>query len=351
MRRLALIGTLLILVLSSCGSDTPSTIETKPESLTLVAYDSFAVDDAAFADFTAATGIKVRIVKSGDAGTMLSKAQLTAGNPEGDVLWGVDNTLLSRAVEAEVFTPYESSDKQALAKDAIALVVNDLVTPVDQGDVCLNYDIAWFAEHGLDVPVTLDDLAKPAYKDLLVVENPATSSTGLAFMLGTIAHVGEKDWTQYWTSLRANGVAIVDSWEQAYYEQFSGSSGKGPRPLVVSYASSPPAEVIFTDPRPTTAPTGVIEATCFHQVEFAGVLRGTKFPTAAGQLIDFLISKKFQETLPLSLFVNPVRSDATLPQEFIDFSVQPKFPLTMTPAAIETGAKNWIAIWTDLMVR
>lgn len=351
MKRLAITATMLSLALSSCGTDAPSTVETKPESLTLVAYDSFAVDDAAFADFTAATGIKVKVVKSGDAGTMLSKAQLTAGNPEGDVMWGVDNTLLSRAVEAKVFAPYKSNDRAALAQEATALVVNDLVTPVDQGDVCLNYDIAWFAEQGLDVPVTLDDLVDPTYKNLLVVENPATSSTGLAFMLGTIAHAGEKSWTQYWTSLQANGVAIVDSWDQAYYEQFSGSSGKGARPLVVSYASSPPAEVIFADPRPSTAPTGVIEATCFHQVEFAGVLRGTGFPTAAGQLIDFLISKKFQETLPLTLFVNPVRSDATLPQEFIDFSVQPKRPLTMAPAAIETGARNWIAVWTDLMVR
>ena len=263
--------------------------------MTIVAYDSFAVEPTAFEPFTTATGIAVNVVKAGDAGTMLSKAQLSAGNPEGDVMWGVDNTLLARAVAAKIFSPYRSGELAALTAASTGLIVDDLVTPVDEGDVCLNYDKAWFAERNLTVPTSFEELIAPAYKDLLVVQNPATSSTGLAFLLATIVHTSPTQWQGYWAALKDNGVEIVDGWDQAYYEQFSGSSGKGPRPLVVSYASSPPVEVIFADPRPDTAPTGVIEATCFHQVEFAGVLRGTKYPQAAGQLIDFScrrVSKK-----------------------------------------------------------
>src|SRR5262249_38175725 len=149
-------------------------------------------------------------------------------------------------------------------------------------------------------------------------------------------------WQEYWKQLRANGVKVDDGWDQAYDEDFSGSSGKGPKPFVVSYGSSPPAEVIYGDPKPTDAPTGLIAASCFHQVEFAGVLRGTKYPHAAGELIDYLVSKQFQELLPLSLFVYPARTDATLPPEFQQYAVRPSQPLSVPPADIEANSKQWI---------
>ncbi len=343
------------LFISSCTSDSsadrPGSVESPPKSLTLVAYDSFAIEPAAFDSFTAATGIAVNVVTAGDSGTMLAKAELTAGNPEGDVMWGIDNTSLTRAIDSDVFSPYESPQLGSLSAAAVALVPGHELTPVDEGDVCINYDIAWLAANALAAPGSLDDLIRPEYEDLLVVENPATSSPGLAFLLATVANYGADGWQQYWTDLRANGVEVVDSWDQAYYERFSGSSGKGPRPLVVSYGSSPPAEVIFADPRPATAPTAVIESTCLHQVEFAGVLRGTKYPHAAGQLIDFLVSKEFQEVLPLTLFVYPVRSDAAVPPEFAEFSIRPADPLTVPAAEIEAHANDWINEWTDIVVR
>jgi thiamine transport system substrate-binding protein len=282
---------------------------------------------------------------------MLSKAALTAGNPEGDVMWGIDNTLLARALEADIFKPYESPELSALSDEARALVPNYEATPVDEGDVCVNYDVAWMQEHNLSVPASLDDLAKPEYKDLLVVENPATSSPGLAFLLATVGRYGPDGWQQYWADLRANGVQVVDGWEEAYYEVFSGSSGDGPRPLVVSYGSSPPVEVIFAEPRPAAAPTGVAGETCFHQVEFAGILRGTDHPVAAGQLIDFLVSKEFQETMPLTLFVYPARTDAALPPEFVEFTVRPAAPFTVASADIGAHSQSWIEQWTDIVLR
>lgn len=313
---------------TACGDEQPST-----RSVTLVTYSSFpaagtSLNDA-LAEFTADTGIEVEILTAGDAGTMVTKAVLTAGNPEGDVMWGVDNTLLSAAVEGEVFA---SAPVQ-----------------VDYGDVCVNYDIAWFADHSLDPPQTLADLVDPAYKDLLVVEDPTSSSPGLAFLLATIAANGDS-WHDYWQALADNGVEIADSWDSAYYERFSGAAGSpGDRPLVVSYGSSPPAEVVFADPPRDDAPTGVSAGTCFRQEEYAGVLRGTHDPDGAGQLVEFLTSVRFQQELPLNLFVYPVNAEVTLPEVFTQFAVIPDQPWTIDPDEIAANREQWQDEWHAIM--
>lgn len=341
-------------IAGGCGSSDSSS--GTPAAITLVAYDSFPPKkttlNAALDEFTKTTGIAVKIVIAGDAGTMVTKAALTAGNPEGDVMWGVDNTLLSAALDAKVFDKYQPNDANAIATDLAALVPGHELTPVDFGDVCVNYDIGWFTTHGVDPPGSLDDLLKPEYKDLLVVENPATSSTGLAFLLATAANSGEGGWQDYWKALRSNGVKVVDGWTTAYQEEFSGAAGStGERPLVVSYGSSPPAEVIYADPPRTDAPTAVIESTCFRQVEFTGVLRGTKHETEARKLVDFLISPTFQNELPLNLFVYPARVDATLPIEFTKFAVVPATTLTIDPADIAAHREQWQDEWTTIVLR
>ena len=340
------------LLLSACDDDGASD---GPVTLTLVVYDSFPLKDTslnqALTSFSADTDIQVRLVDAGDAGTMASKATLTAGNPEGDVMWGIDNTLLSRVVDADVFQPYTSTQADAIAPALRELVPNDELTPVDFGDVCINYDIAWFDDHGITPPTALIDLTKDEYRDLLVVENPASSSPGLAFLLATVATFGPDGWQAYWASLRGNGVQVVDSWNSAYYEQFSGSSGKGPRPLVVSYASSPPAEVIFADPPRTDAPTAVMTSSCFRQVEFAGVLRGTEHPDQAGQLVDFLASAAFQNEVALNLFVWPARTDVEPPAEFTKYSVVVDDPLTVPPAEIAAHREQWVDEWTEIVLR
>ena len=324
-----------------------------PVTLTLVTYDSFPPEGTslndALAAFTTETGIGIELLIAGDTGTMVSKAVLTAGNPEGDVMWGIDNTLLSRAVPA--FEPYLSTELAAIDPALTALVPDGELTPVDFGDVCINYDIAWFEREGLDPPTTFDDLLDPAYADLLTVQDPASSSPGLAFVLATVAEYGPDGWQQYWADLRANGVEVVDSWSTAYYERFSGSSGAGPRPLVVSYASSPPAEVIFADPPRDDAATAAMLDTCFRQVEFAGVLRGTEHPDEAEQLVDFLASAAFQQEIALNLFVWPARTDVALPREFTEFADVADTPLTVDPAEIEANREAWVDEWTQIVLR
>ncbi len=340
---------------ASTPASTPGTSGTSgTSSITLLTYDSFQGDalTAALADFTSETGIDVTIARGGDTGTLISKAVLTAGNPEGDVLFGIDNTFLSTAVDGKVFTPYESTQSPELDPRLTALSPDHDVTPVDFGDVCINTDIGWFADHDLDPPTSLDDLLDPKYRDLLVVENPATSSPGLAFLLATVAKYGQDGWQKWWKDLRANGVQVEDSWDIAYGERFSGVAGSdGDRPLVVSYGSSPPAEVIYADPPVTEAPTGVIADTCFRQVEFAGVLRGTKHEAEAQQLVDFLAGERFQRELPLSLFVYPARVGVELPEEFTEYAVIPDAPLTVDPATVTANRADWLDEWTQIVLR
>jgi thiamine transport system substrate-binding protein len=321
-----------------------------PTTVTLVTHDSFALTETLLADFTARSGITVKIVAGGDAGEVVNKAALTAGNPEGDVLFGVDNTLLSRAVAAGVFDPYVSPAAAEVAPELRAST-NETVTPVDYGDVCVNIDKAWYAEKKLTPPSTLEDLAAPAYRDQLVVENAATSSPGLAFLLATIARFGEDGYEDYWRSLRANGVKVANGWTEAYEGAFT-ASGKGDRPLVVSYASSPPAEIVYAaDPKPTSPSTSVMTDGCFRQVEYAGVLRGTTQPEAARAVVDWLLSPEVQADVPLSMFVLPARTGTPLPAVFEKFAARPTEPLSLDPALIDQQRSAWVEAWDQVTLR
>ncbi len=324
-------------------------------TVTLVSHDSWAVSKDVLAAFEKESGYEVRVLKDGDAGTAVNKAILTKDNPQGDVFFGVDNTLLSRALGNGLFQPYRAKGSEHIKAEYRADRGRHRVTAVDTGDVCVNYDKGWFSEHKLTPPDSFGDLVKPQYRDLLVTSNAATSSPGLGFLLGTAAQYGDDGWQAYWKKLKANGVKVVDGWEQAYNEEFSGSAGgkkaKGDRPLAVSYASSPPAEVVFADPKPDTAPTGVARGTCFRQVEYAGLLSNARNSEGGKALLDFLITKRFQADMPMNMFVYPVVEGAAVPEEFVKFGPQADDPRTLEPAAIAEHRDQWVKSWTSLVLK
>ncbi|MFE9678705.1 thiamine ABC transporter substrate binding subunit [Streptomyces sp. NPDC006259] len=345
-----------LVTLSACGSsDDDGSPRSGSKTVTLVSHDSWVVSKKVLADFEKRSGYQVKVLKDGDAGQAVNKAILTKDNPQGDVFFGVDNTLLSRALDNGLFQPYEAHGLDQVDGQYQLDAAKHRVTPVDHGDICVNYDKKYFADHKLAPPATFDDLAKPAYRNLLVTENASTSSPGLGFLLGTAAKYGDDGWPDYWKKLKANGVKVVDGWEQAYNEEFSGSAGGrkagADRPLVVSYASSPPAEVIYGDPKPTTAPTGVATGTCFRQIEFAGLLSNARNSEGGKALLDFLVSKEFQEDMPLNMFVYPVAKGAAVPAEFTEYGPAAKDPETMDPAKIAADRDQWVKSWTSLVLR
>jgi thiamine transport system substrate-binding protein len=338
----------------SGGNERGDGVADEARSVTLVTHDSFVLSGDVLSSFTEETGIEVELVQGGDAVEVVNKAILTAGDPEGDVLFGVDNNLLTRVWDADLFEPYVSPQLELVDPD-VQLDPEHRVTPVDRGDVCLNYDVEWFGAEGLAPPTALADLTRPEYADLTVVQDPSSSTPGLAFLLATIAELGEGDaegggWQQYWADLRQNGVEVGTGWEDTYYGRFSGGSGEGDRPIVVSYATSPAAEVVFADPRPETPPTAVVAASCFRQIEFAGVLRGSDDVDAAHQLVDFLLSREVQEDIPLQMFVFPVRTDATVPPEITALAVDPDAVLELPADEIGAQRDAWVEEWTDIVL-
>jgi thiamine transport system substrate-binding protein len=339
---------LFTLLLASCAL-TPASTPTEPQTITILTHDSFAIGEDVIKTFEAENNAKVVFLQSGDAGAVLNQAILTKDAPLADILFGVDNTFLSRALNADIFEAYQSPMLSDIA-DEFKLDPSNRALPVDYGDVCINYDKNYFAENNLSVPLTFEDLAKPEYKDLLVVENPATSSPGLAFVLATRAHFGD-DYLAYWQSLKANGVVVVDGWETAYYTNFSASSGKGPQPMVVSYASSPAAEVFFAPEPLTESPTASIVATemCFRQIEFVGILKNTPNKILAQKFVDFMLSQKFQEDMPLNMFVNPVNKNAQLPEVFTNFAQVADSPAVLSYPEIAANRDAWIEAWTAAM--
>ncbi len=271
---LLLVGVLVALA-SACSSGGETT--KKSGTVTLLTHDAFAASKDALKEFTKQTGYEIKLVQPGDAGVTVNQAILRKGNPLGDVLFGVDNTFLTRALDAKLFDPY--AVQSVSFQRGIPVDPDHRVTPVDQGDVCVDYDASWFGRDGHPPkPTSLADLADPRYKSLTVVESAATSSPGLAFLLATISEYGEQGWQDYWRKLRANGVRVVNDWTEAYETDFTAGGGPGDRPIVVSYASSPPADVVYSEPHRGTPHVGVVESSCFRQYEFAGVLRGARNP-------------------------------------------------------------------------
>ncbi len=322
--------------------------------LTLVTHDSFDASEEVIRQFEEEAGVKLNILKSGDAGEMVNMLLLSKDAPLGDVVYGVDNTFLSRALEGGLFQPY---DAPALADipDRLKLDPENRLLPVDFGHVTLNYDIQWFKDHDLEPPTDIADLIEPAYKGLTVVENPASSSPGLAFLFTTVwryGHIGEYTYLDYWRDLKANDVLVTDGWSDAYFGQFTaGSGGEGDRPIVVSYATSPAAEVFFNNL--TEPPTASVNTpgNSFEQVEFAGILANSPKQEAARKLVDFLLSPAFQEDIPQHMWVYPANGKAKVGDLFERWVQIPADPVQLSPDEIAAHREAWIEGWTDVMLR
>ena len=342
----------LALAISSCTSqdtaETPTETPSAGSTVTLVTYDSYAISDETLESFTDETGVKVEVVRAGDGAQVVNRAILTKDTPEGDVLFGADNNLLSRALSNDLFESYQPEAVQDLPTE-LTEGTDGAATPIDTGDVCINYDTAALKKQGVTPPETLDDLTKPEYRGLLVVENPATSTPGLAFLLTTIAEFGTDGFQDYWKRLRDNDVLVENSWDSAYYQQFSGGSGEGDRPMVVSYASSPAAEVIFAEKPPKEAPTAAMLSSCYQQIEYAGLLNGAKNPAGGRALLDFMLSDTYQNDLPLNNFVYPVVASAKVPKEFDEFAPKPTDPAELPANEVDANRETWIEQWTSVV--
>ncbi len=338
---------LAVALVAGCGSSGGSSGSSGGESKTLVVatHDSWAMSKEVLAAFKEKTGITVKAQPQGDAGQLTNKLVLTKDSPLADGVYGIDNTFASRAVDEGVLSPYatkvvpKSAETFRLEGDGV-----DQLTPVDYGDVCVNVDDTWFADKKIPAPQTLEDLLKPAYKDLFVTPGATTSSPGLAFLLATIGAEGA-GWQDYWKKLMANGATITSGWSDAYEVDFTAGGGGGDRPIVTSYSSSPP----FTIPEGKTEPTThALLDTCFRQVEYAGVLKGAKNPEGMQEFIDFMLGEKFQAALPDNMYVYPVDTSVALPESWAKFAAVAPKPFSVAPSEISANRTDWLREWRDI---
>ncbi|HEY3530124.1 MAG TPA: thiamine ABC transporter substrate-binding protein [Nocardioides sp.] len=342
----AIVAAAVAIALTGCsliGSDDKSG---GGKDVVLVTHDAFALPKPVIAQFDRQSGYHLVVHAAGDGGTLTNKLVLTQGDPSGDVAFGVDNTFASRALDADVFA---KSDVPLPAGAQQYVVPGDdgRLAPIDNGNVCVNVDPGWFKEHHLAPPRSLDDLVKPAYRGLTVAPGATTSSTGLAFLLGTIGKYGD-GWSSWWQKLIANDATITDGWTQAYETDFTQGGGHGKDPIVVSYDSSP----AFTVPEGGTASTTkALLDTCFRQIEYAGVLTGAANPAGAKAFVEFMLSPTVQKALPDAMYVFPVRSGTPLPAAWAKFAVQPRHPYVVSPNDISAHRDTWLREWSDIVSR
>jgi thiamine transport system substrate-binding protein len=308
------------LLLAGCAQ---ASDEATPTKVVLVAHDSFAISDESIGEFQELSGFELEIIRAGDAGSLTNRLVLTKASPIADVVFGIDNTFRGIA-------------------DANQIIDGDLVE-VDFGDVCFNYDRLWFEERGVTPPTSWRDLAKPEFENLTVVTNPLSSSPGLAFLASTVAAFGESGFEGFWESLRDNGVKVASGWEEAYFTYFSGSSGQGDYPIVLSYSSSPAAEIRDNGESQTAA----LLDECFRQTEYVGTLAGANNPAGAKALIEFLLSESFQSTMPGLMYVYPVNPDAEIPAEWSKFGPAARSTIGQE-LDIEANRATWQSKWSSL---
>ena len=322
--------------------------------LRVLTHASFVLPKPLLAQFEKDAGVKLRITKAGDAGEMLNKLILTRANPIADVVFGIDNVLVGKALAAQVLDTNDTSLAGgaplpgATAPNSVNLPAG--LVPVDYGYVTLNYDKAWFAKKRLALPQSLEDLAQPAYAKLLVVQNPATSSPGNALLLATIGAMGETKAFDWWARMRANGLKVSKGWTEAYYTEFSHNGGA--YPLVLSYASSPAAEVFFSKTKLAAPPTGslALPGAVFRQVEGVGLVRGGKERAAAVRFIGFLRSAAVQQALQTEMWMFP--ADATVTRvDALRHAVEPTFHHSPGPQAITEHGRDWVTRWTQVVLK
>ena len=294
MKRFTAIAVSGALLLSGCA-DTSS-----EQTVTLVAHDSFAISDESIAEFEEQSGYRLEVLRAGDAGSLTNRLVLTKESPIGDVVFGIDNTFRGVADENEI--------------------IDGPLSEVNYSDVCFNYDRVWFEQNKIVPPTSWKDLTDPTYRGLTVVSNPLTSSPGLAFLATTVAGFGEAGFESYLQDLKANEVKVAAGWEEAYFTEFSGSAGMGSYPIVLSYSSSPAAEIRESGESQTVA----LLDECFRQIEYIGVLDGAQNTQGAKKLVEFLLSESFQSTMPGLMYVYPVNPDAKIPSEWSKFGPMSK---------------------------
>ena len=315
-------------------------------TLTVLTYDSFAVSSDLVEAFEAENNVKLQFIEAGSGGEVIARAVLTKDEPIADVIIGFDYSQFGKVFSNDILEAYESPEL-ANIPEIYRLDAQNRALPFNFGEICINYDKKYFAENGLEIPTSLDDLLKPEYNGLLVTQDPSASNTGIGFLIATIEKYGEDGFVDYWNGLIQNGLVIGNSWSSTYYTNFSAASGSGEQPMVVSYTTSPAAEFIYSETGDAPTDSLTSDGMCYRSIEFCGILKNSKNPELAQKFIDAFIGKEWQEDLPMQMFVYPVNELAELPEEFELYGKPAVNPVMPDPELVAEKHDEWVRIWAE----
>ncbi|WP_048146675.1 thiamine ABC transporter substrate-binding protein [Pyrococcus abyssi] len=337
----AIVPILIVLLALGCiGGKTETETKVENKELTVYAYDSLEYWlKEVIPEFEKEYNAKVNLVLVGSTGELVNRLILEKDNPKADVVVGIDNTFLAKAIEADVLEPYKPKNADVIPEWIIKSFDPEFrLTPFDYGFLAFNYRTDLVKEP----PKSLEDLTKPEWRGKIIIEDPRTSSPGLAFMLWTIAVYKDK-WLEYWAKLRDNEIQIVKGWSAAW-----GAFSEGEYPVVLSYATSPAATVYYDNK--TNVRAIEFKEGNFLQIEGAGIVKGTKNKELAEKFIEFLISEKAQEKLPTTQWMYPVNKNVKLPEVY-KYALKVEKPVTIDPKEVQENLNKWLKQWEEVVVQ
>lgn len=321
--------------------DADTMADARPK-LVVYAYSSFPAADIV-ERFEENHGVELVFVSPGGAGSTLSRlvTELDTGGTDADVFLGLADTSLARALDHNVFEPYDPALLSNLSDIPEDILVDNTghTLPFDYGYIALVYHPERIGSIAL--PESLEELTDPRFENKIIMMD-ASSSTGQAFLMWTIAEFGEDGYLDYWRRLKPNLLTVTNSWSTGY-QMFE----NGEAPIILSYATDRVVAAVYggEPEHEILLPQGQ----AYRQVELMGIVKGTDQRELAHAFIDYVLSPEVQTLLPTANLMYPANPKAELPAVFSDNMVVPENPVILDPQLVDKNLDRWLRDWSRVI--
>jgi len=254
-----------------------------------------------FDAFTAKTGVKVQYVEAGSGG-VVERVAKEASNPQADVLVTLPPFIMKAAADGllQAYTPAGADMIPADLKDKGGMFVA----------LCNNYmNFIYNSAVLKEPPKSFDDLLGASFKGKIQYSTPGQAGDGTAVMIEVIHAFGGKDkGFEFLKALQVNNVGPSASTGKltALVNKGELHVANGDLQMNVEQMRTNPNVKVFWP----AGPDGV--RSTFPLPYYMGLVKGAPNAESGRKLIDFLLSKEAQESLPSLAFGIPVRNDVTV---------------------------------------
>ena len=222
-------------------------------------------------------------------GDILPRLILEGSDTKADVVIGLNTDVTKKAVETGLFTNHGQDNTV-------------LKLPIDWTDeTFLPFDwsyIAFIFDSKTQVlPTSFEDLINLPEETKIVIQDPRTSISGLALVLWVKSVYGNQA-EAYWSRLKPRILTVTKGWSESY-GLFTDGEAQG----VLSFTTSPAYHIAMENDRSKRA--AIFDEGHYPYFELAAKLASTKQPQLADQFMEFILSDKFQELIPMTNWSYP----------------------------------------------